>query len=120
MENSTNVPTVNADQISESVREMNSRISKLAPSTPTKIHSPQEQRKVTSAKHNKPPHCKTCHHPMKGHSCCKSQTKCTMCQIPYVSAQLNHVHVHGTPKAMMATNKEPIQTRISWIPSHFQ
>ena len=77
MENSTNVPTVNADQINESVREMNSRITKLAPSTPTEIHSPQERRKVTSAKPNKPPHCKTCHHPMKGHSCRK--TKCTMC-----------------------------------------
>jgi hypothetical protein len=79
MENCPIVPTVDADQISESVSELQARITNLAPSAPSEIHSIQEQRKVTPAKPSKPPHCKTCHHPMKGHSCRKSQAKCTMC-----------------------------------------
>ena len=72
MENCTNVPTVNVDEINESVKEMKVRITSLAPSTPTEIHSKQEKRKLTRAKLNKPPHCKTCHHPIKGHSSHKS------------------------------------------------
>jgi hypothetical protein len=79
MENCPIVPTTNDDQISESVTEMKARITNLAPSAPSEIHSTQEQRKDIAAEPSKPPHCKTCHHPMKGHSCRKSQAKCTMC-----------------------------------------
>ena len=80
MENCTNVPTVNVDEINESVKEMKVRITSLAPSTPTEIHSKQEKRKLTPAKLNKPPHCKTCHHPMRGLFSLKSQTKLACAQ----------------------------------------
>lgn len=114
MENCPIVPTTNDDQISESVTEMKARITNLAPSAPSEIHSTQEQRKHIAAEPSKPPHCKTCDHPMKA----RQSVLCA--RIPYVSAQVNHVYVHCIPKTMTTANKDSTQTRVLYMPRHFQ
>ena len=47
IKNCSNVPTVNADQIGQSVSELKARITNLAPTAPSEIHTRQKQIKKT-------------------------------------------------------------------------
>ena len=59
---------------------MKGRITNLIPTVPPNNHSTRHQECTNpEAKLNKPPHCKTCGHPTKGHSRQTGQRKCTMC-----------------------------------------